>query len=286
MTTNETLEQHLLFYRSLICDDSSLERIDKYLKILSEASDCEKMQNPIDESIRIAFQLVIEKNFDPWAIDISQFVSAYSTKINNNNFDIIITGKFILMAWKILKMQANAAKILYVYNGEDKVKSLKEIPKSESSIYVPSNPLKMSCAHTVKRPITMVELLEAFNEVKNELKAHTKHPPEQVKSNKSEIDSKIHEEISKNDVDEIWKHIQKIGLSVLSINKLFTNHIDNNITVFISVLHLARDGKLSIWQDEIPYGDIIIKVKIDQTPENNNTKTIKERALTCTQKAQ
>ncbi|MCQ2086085.1 MAG: hypothetical protein MJY54_01475 [archaeon] len=271
MTTNETLEEHLLFYRSLIYDDSSIERIDKYLKILNETSDCEKMQNPIDESIRMVFQLVIEKNFDPWAIDISQFANAYYTKISNNDFDIIITGKFILMAWKILRMQANAAKILYIHHDKDKIKASKEVFVPESYIYIPNNPLRMACSRTIKRPVTIVELLEAFNEAKNEFKIYTKYTSNRVESKKSEISNKIHRELSKNDVEEIWKRIQKIDLEVFSINKLFTDDIDNNITIFISVLQLARDGRLSVWQDGIPYGDIILKVKTGQISEDNNT---------------
>ena len=35
--------------------------------------------------------------------------------------------------------------------------------------------------------------------------------------------------------------------------------------MFFSVLQLVRDGKLNIWQDELPYGDIFIEIKMDWT---------------------
>ena len=36
-----------------------------------------------------------------------------------------------------------------------------------------------------------------------------------------------------------------------------------NITVFVSALHLLRDGKINLWQDELPNGDIFVEIKID-----------------------
>ena len=36
-----------------------------------------------------------------------------------------------------------------------------------------------------------------------------------------------------------------------------------SITRFVSVLHLVRDGKINIWQDELPYGTIYIEIKMD-----------------------
>ena len=73
-TTNETLEQHLLFHKALIDDNVASEKIDRYLNILNEAPDCERMQDPVDESIRTVFRLVLEQDFDPWSIDLREFV--------------------------------------------------------------------------------------------------------------------------------------------------------------------------------------------------------------------
>ena len=39
--------------------------------------------------------------------------------------------------------------------------------------------------------------------------------------------------------------------------------MDDNIAVFLSVLQLVRNGKLNIWQNELPYGDIMVEIKVD-----------------------
>ena len=42
-TRNEALEQHLLFHKALIDDDTGTERIDKYMDILSGDTEGERM---------------------------------------------------------------------------------------------------------------------------------------------------------------------------------------------------------------------------------------------------
>ena len=34
------------------------------------------------------------------------------------------------------------------------------------------------------------------------------------------------------------------------------------MTVFISLLFLARNGKIALWQDDLPYGQIFMEIKI------------------------
>ena len=41
------------------------------------------------------------------------------------------------------------------------------------------------------------------------------------------------------------------------------NDVEANITTFVSVLHLVKDGKLTIWQDNMPYGEIFVEIKMD-----------------------
>ena len=75
-TTNETLEQHLLFHKALIDDNVASEKIDRYLNILNEAPDCERMQDPVDESIRTVFRLVLEhENAFLDSLEDSDFIS-------------------------------------------------------------------------------------------------------------------------------------------------------------------------------------------------------------------
>ena len=103
-TRMDDLEQHLLFHRALADDGESLRRIGGYMDILSKTESGERLQDPVDESIRAVFSLVLENGIDPWEIDLSEFVRMYEAKVSSDRFDMIVAGKLLLMAWRILRM--------------------------------------------------------------------------------------------------------------------------------------------------------------------------------------
>ncbi|MBQ6547497.1 MAG: chromosome segregation protein ScpA [Candidatus Methanomethylophilaceae archaeon] len=268
-TTNETIEQHLLFHKALIDDNVASEKIDRYLSILNEAPDCERMQDPVDESIRTVFRLVLEQDFDPWSIDLREFVRTYSAKVNSSSkFDIIVAGKLILMAWKVLRMQTDATKLesdrneVY-FDFED---FEEETVEYEPTLYVPGITLRETYARTPQRPVTMIELLDAFEEAREEIIASVERERvrQELKAKEPKtFDNKAHKEVSESDVEAVWQRIQRIGTGAFSLTDLFVPNIDDNITVFLSVLQLVRDGKLNIWQNELPYDDIMVEIKVD-----------------------
>ena len=268
-TTNETLEQHLLFHKALIDDNVASEKIDRYLNILNEAPDCERMQDPVDESIRTVFRLVLEQDFDPWSIDLREFVRTYTAKVNSaNKFDIIVAGKLVLMAWKVLRMQTDATKMESdrtddPFEFED---FEEEIVDYEPTLYVPGITLRETYARTPERPVTMIELLDAFEEAREEIIASVERERirQELKAKEPKtFDNKAHKEVSESDVEAIWQQIQRIGTGAFSLTELFVPNVDDNIAVFLSVLQLVRDGKLNIWQNELPYGDIMVEIKVD-----------------------
>ena len=268
-TTNETLEQHLLFHKALIDDNVASEKIDRYLNILNEAPDCERMQDPVDESIRTVFRLVLEQDFDPWSIDLREFVKTYTNKVNSSNkFDIMVAGKLILMAWKVLRMQTDATK-MESDRGDDAF-DFEEfedaVEEYEPTLYVPGITLRGTYARTPQRPVTMMELLDAFEEAREEIVASVERERvrQELKAKEPKtFDNKAHKEVSESDVEAVWQQIQKIGTGAFSITELFVPNVDDNIAVFLSVLQLVRNGKLNIWQNELPYGDIMIEIKVD-----------------------
>lgn len=266
-TTNETLKQHLLFHKALIDDNIEIERIDKYLRMLNEEPDCERMQDPVDESIRTVFRLVLNENIDPWFIDLKEFVRIYSEKVTSTtSTNIVVAGKLILMAWKILKMQTETTRQKFDTNKSNESTYSFEEPELEyeSTLYVPNISLKETFARTPQRPITMMELLNAFDEARLDIIAadeKDKVKQQLAKVKKSNIfDNKAHTEVSENDVEMVWQKIREANNNTFSLSDLFVQNIDDNVTVFLSVLQLVRDGKILIWQNKLPHDDIMIKV--------------------------
>lgn len=270
--TTMEMEQHLLFHKSMISDSVSSEKIDRYLKVLSEEKDHERLQDDTDESIRTVFRLVLEGDFDPWAIDLRQFVRLYTKKVTMSKFDIIVAGKLMLMAWKVLRLQSDETKKesdrnygvedLFEFDDSWDFDAMGDV----ESLSVPNIQLKGLYTRTPTRPVSMVELLDAFDEARQQMEIAEERERARQRLKEMEpkkFDNMAHREIDDSDVKLVWERIQKIGTGAFPLSDLYTADMDNNITVFWSALQLVRDGKLAIWQDDLPYGEIMIDIKVD-----------------------
>lgn len=264
------LEQHLLYHKALIDDSVDAERIDKYLQILQEEKDHERMQDDTDESIRTVFRLVLDEGFDPWAIDLKEFVRTYSGKVKMNKFDIMVAGRLILMAWKVLRMQSDATKLESDRNMSDEFDFDMDFDpdffmEEEPALDAPMVELRGLFSRSPVRAVTMMELLDAFDEAQEEARiAEAKEATRlKLKAQLPKFDNKAHKEIEESDVNRVWERIKNIGTGAFALRELYTDDLDNNITVFWSALQLVRNGKLTIWQDELPYGEIMIDMVVD-----------------------
>ena len=264
------LEQHLLYHKALIDDSVDAERIDKYLQILQEEKDHERMQDDTDESIRTVFRLVLDEGFDPWAIDLKEFVRTYSGKVKMNKFDIMVAGRLILMAWKVLRMQSDATKLESDRNMSDEFDFGMDFDpdffmEEEPALDAPMVELRGLFSRSPVRAVTMMELLDAFDEAQEEARiAEAKEATRlKLKAQLPKFDNKAHKEIEESDVNRVWERIKNIGTGAFALRELYTDDMDNNITVFWSALQLVRNGKLTIWQDELPYGEIMIDMVVD-----------------------
>ncbi len=265
----EELRQHLLFHKAMINDSVSTEKIDRYLSLLDEREH-EKMQDETDESIRTVFRLVLEGSFDPWAIDLREFVKMYAKKVKVSKFDIIVAGKLMLMAWKVLKLQSNETKLESDRNMMEECDfgfdiDMDYFAEDPEKLEVPIVDLTGRFVRNPVRSVTMMEILDAFDEAQEEIRIAEEREitRQKLKAQEAKFDNKAHKEIDDSDVQRVWERIQKIGTGAFSIRELYTDDLENNIAVFWSALQLVRDGKLSMWQDELPYGDIKIDIKVD-----------------------
>ena len=266
------LEQHLLYHKALIDDSVSADKIDRYLHILEEEKDHERLQDDTDESIRTVFRLVLDEGFDPWAIDLKEFVKLYTKKVSMSKFDIMVAGRLMLMAWKVLRMQSDATKQESDRNMMDEYDFGFDFDpdffaEEEEPLDVPDIQLRGLYSRSPVRAVTMMELLDAFDEAQEEIRVAEAREATRLrlKAMQPKFDNKAHKEIDESDVNRIWERIKNIGTGAFAISELYTDDMDNNIAVFWSALQLVRDGKLTIWQDELPYGEIMIDIVVDWT---------------------
>ena len=265
----EALDQHLLFHKALIDDADDAGRIDRYRELLATDTEGERMLNPIDESIRAAFSLVLEHDMDPWAINLEEFVKIYGQRVQNSEFDMIVAGKLIHMAWRILRMQSDAAVISseepQYFEGDPGFDGFDEMEDSEQ-LFIPQVRFDAVAYRSALRPVTVMELLGAFEEAREEMaiSAERERVRQELKAKAPrKFENKAHEEDDERDVERVWQKIKDLGTGPFRLSDLYTDDMMNNITVFVSALHLLRDGKIGLWQEELPYGDIFVEIKLD-----------------------
>ncbi len=265
-TRMEDLEQHLLFHRALADDEEAYRRIGGYMDILTHAESGERLNDPIDESIRGVFSLVIENGMDPWAVDLSEFVRMYEAKVSSDRFDMIVAGKLLLMAWKVLRLQSEST----VTRSEPPVEmELEELDDSffyadDEPLFVPEVMLREAYQRQPERPVTVIELIDAFEGARREIEIQRER--ERVRRElrerepRSRFENKAHEEDDERVVENVWARIERLGAGQIDICDLYTGDLKENLTTFVSVLHLVRDGRLNVWQDLMPNGPIYLEI--------------------------
>lgn len=266
-TRMEDLEQHLLFHRALADDEESYRRIGGYIDILSQAESGERLQDPVDESIRAVFSLVLEKGIDPWEVNLSEFVRMYEAKVSRDNFDMIVAGKLLLMAWRILRMQSESTRARSEPPAEPEFEEADDsFFYEDEPLYVPEVSFREAFRRQPERPVTVYELIDAFEDARRdiEIQKERERVRRELKAKEPKsFDNKAHDEDDERDVEAVWRRIERLGTGQIDIRDLYTADLQENLTTFVAVLHLVRDGRLAVWQDELPYGVIYLEIKTD-----------------------
>jgi segregation and condensation protein A len=273
---------HLLFHKSLIDENDDAAMINYFVDMLEKTNEGEyiSIENPFERSIAIAFELVIRQHLDPWDIDLVNFSTMYIKRAKEEKIDLITAGRIILMAWKILKLQSDNLVVSIEENKEneeifdwDNLPSEMWLENDQDYSYtnlimkMPEPPLYEPIRRDTKRKVTLMELLEAFNQARKESEEYQLLEQQRqderdrlkIKSRKRMIGT-AHEDNIEEDVEIIWKKINKIDKKTLSIIDLCdTKNRDDFIKTLISVLFLAYDNKIKVYQRKFPYGKIFIE---------------------------
>jgi segregation and condensation protein A len=204
----------------------------------------------------------------------------YIKRAKEEKIDLITAGRIILMAWKILKLQSNNLVVSIEENQEDEehfdwddlssemwIENDQDYSYTNLIMKMPKPPLYQPIRRNSKRKVTLIELLEAFNYARKEseefqiIEKQRKEERERLKlKSRKRMIGTAHEDNLEEDVEEIWKKIINIGKKTLSIIDLCeTDNKDEFIKTLISVLFLAYDNKIRVYQRKFPYGKIFIE---------------------------
>ena len=273
---------HLLFHKSLIDEEDNSDRINYYVEMLQKTYDGEhvSIDNPFERSIAIAFELVMRQQLNPWDIDLVKFSTMYINRAKKEKIDLITAGRIILMAWKILKLQSDNLVVNIeedVENEEvfdwDNIPSEMWLQNDDDYSYsnlimkMPKPPIQEPIRRDSKRKVTLIELLEAFDQARVEseefqiLEQQRQEERDRLKiKSRKRMLGTAHEDNLEEDVEAIWRKINKYNKKNLSIIDLCNpNDRDQFIKTLISILFLAYDNKIKVYQRKFPYGKIFIE---------------------------
>ena len=269
---------HLMFQKALIDDEQREDRIESYVRMVDDIQKGTLVpsEDPFERSVSMVFELVIQQRFDPWDINLIEFSKMYLSRVRKaTEINLIIAGKIVYMAWEILRMQSELAlkradrpeTVEMMFDGWnpegfDMFVDPFELGNGEAMLHSDEPPIDEKIRRKSDRPVTLIDLLDAFEEAKRESDIRLELARFMQKYRRPEFDDKAHKENLEEDIAMVWERIQKCGSGAIPLSDLYTSGKEDRITVFISVLFLTSMGKLTIWQEKLPYGEIFAEVKV------------------------
>ena len=283
LTIDNQVINHLLFHKSLIDDSDDAARINEYVQLLQETNQGNLMgiEDDIDRSIALTFELVNQAHFNPWDIDLVQFSTMYLKRAKEENIDLITAGRIIHMAWKILRLQSDDLVINLQepdpvednelswddFSTDMWLSTDDEYTYTNLLMTVPDPPIEEPVRRDSTRKVTLIELLDAFDFARKDAETHQimeqrrREERKRLKdASRKRMKGTAHEDNLEEDIVEIWEKIKQIGQTNIAITDLCENNTrEELIRTIISVLFLAYDNKIKVYQKQFPYGKIFIK---------------------------
>jgi hypothetical protein len=130
----------------------------------------------------------------------------------------------------------------------------------------PEPPLQESVYRHGTRPVTLFELVGAFEEARKEAELQKVLSEERRKqrllweSQKAmRVDKMMHRDDLQEDISHVWGKIQPLS-GRIPLGRLCADGCDEDrLTAFVSILFLAFVKQVRVWQENFPYGEIYIE---------------------------
>lgn len=281
--SEEQLVNHLLFHKAIIAEDGGSERVNEYVRLVKERGEGAhvNINDPFDRSIALAFELVLEQGLDPWAIDLVQFTGVYMERVKERpEIDLITAGRLLLMAWQILRLQSDRLRAAAEPPPEPEPEPFdpwmdidttwaEEDPDrayTEMVIGAESAPIDEKIRHKGDRKVTLMELVEALEEAKREADLRTliveKREAEKsarATARRGRVEGAAHQEDQDADNAEVWERILGKNGAPIPITSIQEKSKDDMVKTLVSVLFLARQNKIRVWQEDFPFGMIYVQ---------------------------
>lgn len=273
----ERVLDYLVFHRSLIGEEGAgsplLERYLGLVRNLKEGVHV-VISDPFQKATAMLFELVMDEAFDPWEIDLARFTQVYVERVRKEDrVDFAVAGRLLYMAWSILYLQSREV-LAHRENPEpDLPDGLAEgidpggfedsgtVASVEvtSTLLDPVQPpaLEPIISHPESRPVSLLELVQAFGEAEEEarrslriqelrdrLREQQRAPPEVL----------VHGDIPLADVQDVWtaatSHPVGTAFPFLELWRDAQGR-DRLVALFLAALYLAKEDVLELRQEHL-----------------------------------
>lgn len=262
-----------------------MSRINEYMQLAEQAQEgmASQIENIFDRSIMLAFELVVQQDMDPWNIDLVKFSTMYLKNAKDQRVDLLTAGRIIYMAWKVLRLQSDH---LVIDMETDREEPQVEMPFGwddlplESYMHaddgysyanlvvsLPKPPIEPPVRREGTRKVSLIELLGAFDAARHEAEEYQLQEQRRIEERqrlqdyaRKAMKGTAHEDHLEEDIVVVWNRIKQNKRKQFRIKDLYkTEDQDDQIKTFLSVLFLAYDNKIRLYQKQFPFGEIYIK---------------------------
>ena len=281
--SGEQVINHLMFYKSIISEEDSGQKISEYMNLVESLKEGEHLpiKDPFDKSIALTFELVIQNHLNPWDVDLLKFSTLYMDRMKHEqDVDFITAGRLMFMAWSVLKLQSDEVLANSQSRPEEQPSDSSWDPGMNGAwmqtdagvdyttavLNRPEPPLQESVYRKGTRPVTLFELVGAFEEARKEAELQKVLAEERKRQRllwegqkALKVDAMMHREDLQEDINNIWCRIKPLS-GRIALTQLCTNGADEErLTAFVSVLFLAFVNQIRLWQEDFPYGEIFLE---------------------------
>lgn len=237
-----------------------------YASILKRMKDSMEFTDPFAKLVASTFNLCREGTIDPWNIDLKSFSRIFMELIDDTFDKFGMAGYLISQAWRIL-LEKTEASVMKRQKQEEVVHSEEEFLQDELelalSIEEDNSPLELAepVKHREKRPVMLVELLEAMRHAyrKDRVRNRPRVEKEELDvSAMEEIIFELHGEEPEKEIDETYSRILSQLTNTFYMEDLWGESVEDRWSFLVYCLFLMREKMIILRQDG-NFGKILVE---------------------------
>jgi segregation and condensation protein A len=227
-----------------------------------------------EEPVEILVQMAERGEIDPWNIDIVEVTDRFLSELERRKeLDLRVSGRTLFYAALLLRMKSEYLDISG--NGDE---TEDEFPEDESEVFDfigfpeggggPIDQLEREIRRRLdrknlrKRPVTLFELILELKNAEKEQRRRQRFRPayEPELMDVEEVVGIAHEEGYRDAAVGILSQCEQAiaAEGVVTLHELASLLGKGVIDVYIPLLYLMSEGKLSLWQEEF-FGEVLVQ---------------------------